>query len=128
MRQQSPNVLLVEDSPTQAELIAAQLSQYGIQVIVASDGAQGLRMVAAQLPDLIVLDVNMPKMDGYQMCQRIRRDLETADIPIIMFTAANSESEIQRGVEAGADGYVVKDQDAILNLLATLNDFDLLPH
>ncbi len=121
-----PNILLVEDSETQAQQIASQMSQYDIQVIIASDGAQGLRLLYIEQPDLIVLDVHMPKMDGYQMCRRIRRDPETAHIPVIMLTAADSDEEISAGLEAGADGYITKDQFAADNLMAALCSYGLL--
>lgn len=121
-----PNILLVEDSETQSRQIAAELSQYDIQVIVAQDGAQGLRILNLQKPDLIVLDVNMPKMNGYQMCRRIRRDPDTAHIPVIMLSAANSSEEQAEGLDAGADGYIAKDEFAANNLMAALCSYGLL--
>lgn len=120
MNHQSPTILIVEDSATQAQALAAQLSQYDIQVMLATNGAQALRIVRIQKPDLIVLDVNMPIMNGYQMCDRIRRDSETSHIPVILFTADESPESIQKGAEVGADGYIVKDDQAIENLLSIM--------
>lgn len=120
MNHQSPTILIVEDSATQAQALAAQLSQYDIQVMIATNGAQALRIVRIQKPDLIVLDVNMPIMNGYQMCDRIRRDSETSHIPVILFTADESPESIQKGAEVGADGYIVKDDQAIENLLSIM--------
>lgn len=122
-----PTILLVEDSPTQSQQLAAQLSRYDIEVIIADDGAQGLRIVSIMKPNLIVLDVNMPKMNGYQMCQRIQRDSETSNIPVILFTADDSPEAIQKGLEVGADGYIVKGETAMQNLLNILVSYGLLP-
>lgn len=121
-----PKVVIIEDSLTQAKLIAAQLSQYDIDVFCAEDGIQGLRLVVAQQPDLIVLDVNMPKMDGYQVCQRLKRDPDTRHIPVIMLTSNDSSEDALKGLEAGADDYIPKDNFAYQHLLSTLKAMRLL--
>ena len=126
MNNRFPVVLIVEDSPTQAAQIAAHLSRFDIQVIVAGNGAQGLRIVSIEKPDLIVLDVNMPTMNGYQMCQRIRRDPQTRNLPIIMLTTDDSLESIQKGMNVGADGYIIKGDQAITKLLSILRFYELL--
>jgi len=118
-------VLLVEDSPTQAMEIAANLQKYGFDVEIAQDGLTALRMVDELRPDLVVLDVNLPKMDGYQVCRRIKRDPNTAVIPVIMLTVADSSEATMTGLEAGADDYIPKDIFANENLISTLQAFDL---
>jgi DNA-binding response OmpR family regulator len=118
-------VLLVEDSPTQAMEIAANLQKYGFEVQIAQDGLTALRMVDELHPDLVVLDVNLPKMDGYQVCRRIKRDPNTAGIPVIMLTVADSSEATMTGLEAGADDYIPKDIFANENLISTLQAFDL---
>ena len=75
-----PTVLIIEDSSTQAKLIAAQLSQYNVNVIWAEDGLQGLRMLEVEHPALVVLDINMPRMDGYQVCRRLKHPGHHADV------------------------------------------------
>ncbi|MBZ0292045.1 MAG: response regulator [Anaerolineae bacterium] len=127
MEKYAPVVLIIEDSETQAQQVAAYLSSYNIDVIIASDGPQGLRLVQAQHPDLIVLDINLPTMDGYQVCRRIKRDPETNDIPIIMLTSAAESKDMMKGIDAGAIDYIPKDQFAIDHLIATMKNMAMIP-
>jgi|SRR5690349_2178957 CheY-like chemotaxis protein len=122
----SATVLIIEDSATQAQLTAAQLSHYDINVVLARDGLQGLRCVEAVRPDLIVLDVNLPKMDGYQVCQRLKRDEDTRHIPIIMLTSNMSSEDALKGLAVGADDYIPKDVFAIQHLLSALESLGFL--
>jgi len=121
-----PKVLIIEDSSTQAQLIAAQLSQHDISVICAEDGVQGLRLVDIEQPHLIVLDINMPKMDGYQVCRRLKRDPNTQHIPVVMLTSNDSSEDALKGLDAGADDYIPKDSFASEHLLSTLKTLGLL--
>ena len=121
-----PKVLIIEDSLTQAKLIAAQLSQYDVEVFCAEDGIQGLRLIDVQQPDIVVLDINMPKMDGYQVCQRLKRDPNTRDIPVVMLTSNDSSQDALKGLDAGADDYIPKDNFAYQHLLSTLKLMGLL--
>lgn len=116
-----PLALLVEDSPTQAIEIIAALKQCGFDVISAADGLVGLDMVYEHHPVLVVLDVQLPTMNGYQVCRRLKRDPQTASIPVIMMTVADSSDATLAGLEAGADDYIAKDVFAGENLTATLN-------
>ena len=118
-----PLALLVEDSPTQAIEITAALKQCGFDVISAVDGLAGLDMVYEHHPVLVVLDVQLPTMNGYQVCRRLKRDPQTASIPVIMMTVADSSDATLAGLEAGADDYIAKDVFAGENLTATLNAF-----
>ncbi len=120
-----PLALLVEDSPTQAIEITAALKQCGFDVISAVDGLVGLDMVYEHHPVLIVLDVHLPKMNGYQVCRRLKRDSKTASIPVIMMTVADSSDATLAGLEAGADDYIAKDVFAAENLITTLNSLKL---
>lgn len=101
----SPTILVVDDDPSLNELLAYNLSSLGFRVVTAKDGAEGLRTFFEERPDLVVLDVAMPKMDGYEVCARIR---ELSNVPIIMLTARGMEQDTVRGLEAGADDYVTK--------------------
>lgn len=120
-------ILIIEDSATQAKLIAGQLTRYHIDVVIAEDGMQGLRYVDAVKPDLIILDINLPTLDGYQVCYRLKRDEETRHIPVIMMTDNDTSSEAAKGLDAGADDYIPKDDFAIQNLLSTMENMGLIP-
>ena len=122
----SPTVLIIEDSATQAKLTAAQLSSHDINVVLAEDGVQGLRCVDTFSPDLIVLDVNLPNMDGYQVCQRLKRDQNTRHIPIIMLTANDHSEDALKGLSVGADDYIPKDVFATQHLLSVLETLGFL--
>jgi DNA-binding response OmpR family regulator len=126
MMSESPRVLIIEDSTTQAQLTAAQLSQYNIDVMIAGDGLQGLRSVNTFRPHLIVLDINLPKMDGYQVCQRLKRDETTRHITVIMLTSNDSSKDALKGLAAGADDYIPKDVFAVQHLLAVLETLGFL--
>jgi len=121
-----PTVLIIEDSTTQAKLTAGQLAQHAINVLIAEDGLEGLRCVDEHRPDLIVLDINLPKMDGYQVCYRLKRDETTRDIPIVMLTDNDDSQNAFKGLEAGAVDYIPKDRFAIKHLLSTLQMMGLL--
>src|SRR3954469_13515339 len=120
-----PLALLVEDSPTQAIEITAALKQAGFDVVSATDGLSALDMVYEHHPVLVVLDVQLPKMNGYQVCHRLKRNPQAALIPVIMMTIADSSEATLAGIEAGADDYIAKDVFAAENLITTLNSFKL---
>ena len=119
-------ILLIEDSPTQADQIAAQLKNHGFEVEIATDGPDGLRAAAESEPDVILLDINLPSMSGYQVCSRLKRDNITTDIPVIMLTASDSSDDILRGLNVGATDYIAKDAFAADNLITTLRALGLL--
>jgi DNA-binding response OmpR family regulator len=120
------DVLLIEDSPTQAAQIKATLESVGLQVRVAYDGPDGLRMVLEQKPALIVLDVKLPTMDGFQVCRRLKRAPETASIPVIMLTEKDGAQATMSGLQAGADDYIPKDIFATEHLMSTLQELGLM--
>lgn len=101
-------ILVVDDEPDAVELVAFNLRQAGHTVTTAADGAEALQKARTQLPDLIVLDVMLPELDGFEVCKLLRRDPATAHIPIIMLTAKAAEVDRVLGLELGADDYVVK--------------------
>src|SRR5262245_48401977 len=105
----APTVLLVEDSKTQAKQIADVLASVGLQVQIVDDGPDAIRAAIDNQPDLIVLDVKLPSMDGYQVCRRLKRADETAHIPVIMLTDKTGTKETMTGLKAGADDYIPKD-------------------
>jgi phosphate regulon transcriptional regulator PhoB len=101
-------VLIVEDEPDIRELVIHHLKRDGYQVSSASSGEEALRLVQAGPPDLILLDLMMPAMDGLEVCRRLRQDPATASLPIVMLTAKGDEVDRVLGLEIGADDYIVK--------------------
>ena len=103
-----PKILVVDDEPDALELIGFNLKRAGFEVASAADGAAALAKARALLPDLVVLDVMIPEMDGLEVCKLLRRDPRTASIPIIMLTAKAAEFDRVLGLELGADDYLTK--------------------
>ena len=120
------DVLLIEDSKTQSAQIKAALESVGLEVRVAFDGPEGLRAVMEKAPALIVLDVKLPGMDGFQVCRRLKRTPETQSIPIIMLTEKDGAQETMSGLQAGADDYIPKDIFATEHLINTLQELGLI--
>src|SRR5215210_7536200 len=98
-------VLVVDDDPKIVRLVRASLQPAGFEVLSAGDGEAGIAMVESERPDLIILDRNMPRLDGLTACARIR---ELSDLPVLMLTALSTEADRVAGLEGGADDYVVK--------------------
>jgi two-component system phosphate regulon response regulator PhoB len=103
-----PTILVVEDEDALATLLQYNLEKEGYQVLVASDGEEALVSVDEKLPDLIILDWMLPKISGIEVCRRLRQRPESRNAPIIMLTARGEESDRIRGLDTGADDYVVK--------------------
>src|SRR5258706_3862747 len=101
-------ILLVEDEVNLTDTLAENLTEEGHEVVKAHDGETGLTLIRAQLPDLIVLDIMLPALDGLSVCRIIRKDPTTSHIPIIMLTARGTEVDKIVGLESGADDYIVK--------------------
>jgi len=101
----SPRILVIDDDANIVRLMEYGLRNAGMEVLSAHDGTEGLRQLYEHKPDLVILDVMMPRMDGWTVCQRIR---EFSDVPTIMVTAKDQDSDIVRGLDLGADDYVVK--------------------
>ena len=106
--QMTPHVLVVEDEDSLATLLQYNLQKEGYEVSLAGDGEEALLMVDERVPDLIVLDWMLPKVSGIEVCRRLRQRNETRNIPIVMLTARGEETDRVRGLDTGADDYVVK--------------------
>jgi two-component system phosphate regulon response regulator PhoB len=104
----TPNILVVEDEDSLATLLQYNLQKEGYAVTMAGDGEEALLLVDEKLPDLIVLDWMLPKLSGIEVCRRLRQRNETRNVPIIMLTARGEETDRIRGLDTGADDYVVK--------------------
>ena len=101
-------VLLVEDEEDIREMVHFNLFKERYQVLLASDGQTAVDVATKELPELIVLDVMLPKMDGFEVCERLKNDPQTKKIPIIMLTAKGEEEDVIKGLEVGADDYITK--------------------
>ncbi|RMG98977.1 MAG: hybrid sensor histidine kinase/response regulator [Chloroflexi bacterium] len=104
-------ILIVEDSPLQMELLKRTLEQKGYNVVTATDGAQALAHIHQTKPSLVISDIAMPNMDGYELCEAIKQNPDFRDIPVILLTNLSDPEDIIRGLNAGADNYVVKPYD-----------------
>jgi DNA-binding response OmpR family regulator len=104
----TPRVLIADDDPKGAELLEAYLSTSDCDLRIASDGEETLRQVAAWQPDLILLDIMMPRISGFEVCKRLRANPATRHIGVLMITALDQPSDIERAVEAGTDDFLTK--------------------
>ena len=103
-----PKILVVDDEPEAVELVEFNLKQSGYAVTTAGNGADALKKARSQSPDLIVLDVMLPEMDGFEICKTLRLDPATARVPVLMLTAKAAEIDRVLGLELGADDYLTK--------------------
>lgn len=112
-------VLIVEDSPTQAEQLRYILESHGYKTRFAGDGKQALELIASQKPTVILSDIVMPGMDGFDLCRKIKADHRFRDVPVILLTALSDPEDVLKGLECGADNFVTKPYDEKY-LLATI--------
>lgn len=101
-------ILIADDNHQNCELLDAYLSDEGYEMSFAYDGRETLRAVAEHQPDLILLDIMMPKLSGYEVCQQLKQDETTQNIPVLMVTALNEQGDIEKAVEAGCDDFLTK--------------------
>ncbi|HEY8351061.1 MAG TPA: response regulator, partial [Sphingomonadales bacterium] len=103
-----PRILLIEDDPSLTELIRYNLEEEGFAIATSADGEEGLLLAEEDPPDLILLDWMLPNLSGIEICRRLRRNADTANLPVIMLTARAEEADRVRGLDTGADDYVTK--------------------
>src|SRR6202158_1357376 len=104
-------VLVVDDIPSNVKLLEAKLAAEYFEVITAHNGEQALARIASDAPDIVLLDVMMPGMDGFEVCRRIKATAKTAHIPVVMVTALDQPSDRVTGLDAGADDFLTKPVD-----------------
>jgi CheY-like chemotaxis protein len=119
-------VLVVEDSPTQAMHLQVLLEGQGLRVLVAGDGPEGLGKARECGPDIILLDLELPTMSGFEVCKSLKEERGTADIPVIMFTRYDDQAAVIQGFQTGAVEYIPKDAFADAVLLETLRQMRLI--
>lgn len=112
-------ILIIDDTPLIVDMAKEVLLNEKYEVITASDGVEGLAIARETSPDLIILDVMLPRLNGYEICRMLKFDEKYKDIPIIMFTSKSSEENKLMGEECGADDYIIKDfgSDQLVNLV-----------
>ncbi|MGB7710730.1 MAG: response regulator transcription factor [Microcoleus sp.] len=125
-----PRILVIDDDAAIAELVAINLEMAGYEVTHAEDGIKGQALAIQMLPDLIVLDLMLPRVDGFTVCQRLRRDDRTADIPVLMLTALSQTQDKVEGFNSGADDYLTKPfelEEMLARVRALLRRTDRIP-
>lgn len=105
-------ILIVDDEPNIVLMLSNRLKANGYDVLSALDGQAGLALAQTTGPDLIILDLMLPVIDGYEVCSRLKKDNRYSKIPILLFSAKAQQEDIARGEETGADGYIVKPFEA----------------
>lgn len=128
-----PSVLIVDDEPSCRETLEALLLQHGVRLLFAARGPEALSMARAERPDLILLDIMMPGMDGFEVCTELREDPNLAEVPVLMVTALDDRQSRLRGIECGADDFITKPYDRIelrarIRTLLKLNRYRRLHH
>ena len=104
----SKKILIVDDEPNIVISLEFLMRREGFEVAVARDGEEALGSIAQKQPDLVLLDVMMPKINGFEVCERLRADPALAEMRIVILTAKGREAEIKKGLSLGADGYITK--------------------
>ncbi|MBJ6723372.1 diguanylate cyclase domain-containing protein [Geomesophilobacter sediminis] len=114
--------MIIEDSPTQAHYLQYLLEQHGYIVSVAENARAGLNILAAHLPSLVISDVLMPEMDGFELCRSIKDDPRTKDVPVILLTSLSDPLDVLRGLECGADNFLTKpcEENRLLSRIADI--------
>lgn len=103
-----PKILIAEDEPDIRELVTFMLRFAGYEVVAASNGEDAVRTAAREIPDLVIMDVRMPRMTGYDACRLMKANPDLRHVPVVFLSAKGQESEIQSGLDAGAEEYILK--------------------
>ena len=116
-------ITLIEDDKILSRVINEELSEAGFDVSLAFDGEEGLEVVRSKKPDLILLDLVMPKKNGFEVLEELKASKETVNIPIIILTMLGQEEEVEKGLKLGANQYVIKSQYAVIEIIDKIKDF-----
>jgi two-component system cell cycle response regulator len=126
MTDKKKTILIVEDSPVQALSASQLLEDKGLNTICAVNGEAGLDMARQNLPDAILLDIQMPGMDGLEVCRRLQADPKTSGIPIILLTSQDNPETLRRGFDGGAVDFIPKDAFYGTILIETLRQLEII--
>jgi CheY-like chemotaxis protein len=105
---ETPVILIADDNPQNVELLEAYLSDVDCRVLTAADGEETLRVVERERPDLVLLDIMMPRLSGFEVCRKLRANPDTRDTLVLMVTALNEAADFERGVQSGTDDFLTK--------------------
>ncbi len=124
--EKSKTVLVVEDSPTQSIHMKSLLESNGLRCLIATNGQSGLYLAQSLVPDVIILDLEMPKMNGFEVCQQLKAAPQTAQIPVILMTRHDESDSVVQGMQLGAIEFIPKDTFADIVLVETLKQMQII--
>jgi len=116
-------ILVVEDESFLLDLYETKLEQAGYEVVKASNGSQGLSLARLEKPNLVLLDILMPEVDGYEMLRRLKADAKTKNIPVIIFSNLSQKAEIEKGLKLGASDFIIKTSVTPSELAGRVREF-----
>ena len=116
-------IVLIEDDEILSKVVYEELKDGGFDVEQAFDGDSGLKLVQAKKPDLVLLDVLLPKKNGFEILEELKKSMVTRDIPVIMLTMLGSDEDIKKGLSLGASDYIVKSQHAVAEIIEKVKNF-----
>jgi len=116
-------IALIEDDEITSKVVSEELKDAGFNVIKAFDGRAGLELIKAEMPDLVLLDVMMPKMQGFEVLEAAKKDLKTKDIPIIILTVLSDDENVKKGMDMGAKDYIIKSKHAVAEIPKKIKEF-----
>ncbi|MDD2807584.1 MAG: response regulator [Patescibacteria group bacterium] len=123
MAKDKKKILIVEDEPFLLEMYGLKLSQVGFDTVKAANGEEGLSLAQLENPDLILLDILMPKVDGYGMLKALKASVKTKKIPVIIFSNLSQKEEIEKGLKLGASDFIIKTSVTPSELESKVKDF-----
>ena len=116
-------IVLIEDDKILSKVIQEELSESGLHVLPAFDGEDGLKLIKDNKPDLILLDLILPKKHGFEVLKELKQNPETENIPVIILTMLGQDDDIKKGFKLGAIDYIVKSQHAVIEIIDKVKDF-----
>jgi len=116
-------IVLVEDDEILSKVIYEELKDADFDVMQAFDGEEGLKLIRSKKPDLVLLDIILPKKDGFEVLEELKKSPDTQDIPVIVLTMIGKDEDIKKGLDLGANDYIVKSQHAIAEIIEKIKGF-----
>ncbi len=116
-------IILIEDDEILSKVLAEELRDVGFEVATAFDGEKGLELTRSAHPDLVLLDLIMPKQNGFEVLKTLKKSPETKDIPVIILTVINADEDIMKGLQLGAQDFIIKSQHAVVEIVEKIKNF-----